>query len=41
VRKARELYEQGVPMTQISKMLNVNYYSIWDWLKRGGRRDAV
>jgi hypothetical protein len=41
VRKARELYEQGVPMPQISKMLNVNYSSIWDWLKRGRRRDAV
>jgi transposase-like protein len=41
VRKARELYEQGVPMPHISRMLDVNYSTMWDWLKRGRRRDAV
>lgn len=38
VREARELHKIGMKVSQIAKRLNVNYYTMYDWLKRGKRR---
>lgn len=37
VEHARKLYSEGRSVIELAKILNVNYYTLWDWLKRGRR----
>lgn len=37
VREATELHNKGLKVNQIAKRLNVNYSTLYDWLKRGKR----
>lgn len=38
VREAKALHNKGLKINQIAKRLNVNYATLYDWLKRGKRR---